>query len=190
MSVWLAQPSTPRSVRTLNQSVRRNSTSTLASRGTTWNTGYPRPGPVCNSRYGSVTNSCRYSRAALTAGAQIPARGRRPASAHCRARVINSVPYSIDRYHRVERIIEVLRADVQPLGHEAQLIRRHEAGVSHWCHATGARGDAGEELRRERAIRGARIHVRTGGHGHARNRDAVREQQLLIRDGFLRHGLR
>ncbi len=39
MSCCDAQPSTPCSVRTLNQSVRRNSTSTLSSRGTTLNTG-------------------------------------------------------------------------------------------------------------------------------------------------------
>src|SRR4029077_3155020 len=140
--------------------------------------------------YGSVTNSCRYSRAALSAGAQSVTSSRRPASAGCRARAINSVPYSIDRHRRIERIVEVLRADIEPLGHEAQLIGSHEACVR-GRHAARTGGDTREELRRRAAVRTAGVHdrgVRWSRDGSIGPHDNgwAREQQLLIRSELLR----
>src|SRR4029077_9439182 len=144
--------------------------------------------------YGSVTNSCRYSRAALSAGAQSVTSSRRPASAGCRARVINPAPYSLDRYRRIEGIVEVWRADVEPLGHEAQLIGSHEACVR-GRHAAGTGGETREELRRRADVRAAGVHdrgIRWSRDGSIGPHDNgwAREQQLLIRGELLRHCLR
>src|SRR5579863_1381439 len=197
MSRCAAHPSTPRSVRTLNQSVRRNSTSTLWSRSATWNTGYPRPGPVRSSRYGAVTNTSRCSRARLVAGALSNTRASsKPATERLRNDAL------VDRRGRVERVVEVLRANIQPLRDQAKLGRTQVARMR----AARARCKATEERAGERAVGATRIRERSHRNRRrstvrtCRTRDVlqdahvnfllvVREQELLIRIELSGHGI-
>src|SRR5215813_5321248 len=97
--------------------------------------------------------TCRCSRAPLTAGAASstsdsnnPNRGRR-----------NNV-FLVNGSERVERIVEELRANVQPLGDQAKLGRAQVARMR----AAGARCKASEERAGERTVRISFIHV--GSH--------------------------
>src|SRR4029077_6187252 len=140
---------------------------------------------------GWVTNSCRYSRArALPKAGASSVSSSRPASAPWRARVLQAVSSSVDRYRRVEGVVEVLRANIQPLRHQTKLRNVHPTRVR----ASGARRKTAEELGRQTTIRTACVQVGADrlrdGLGRIRGvnyNDVVGEQQLLIRDQFLRH---
>src|SRR5688572_12849548 len=168
MSLCATQPSTPRGVRTLNQSVRRLSTSRLSSRPTVWNTGKPRPGPVRISRMGAVTKTCT-----LLLGATLYAAG--AANKGQASRRIRGSQVLIDWRVRIERVVEILSPNVQPLGNQTQL----GAGQPSRMGSTGR--EAVEEP--GGTARVARQHRRIHRHWHQRRlavrSDGTRNQPVL-----------
>src|SRR5437773_1918069 len=125
MSRCEAQPSTPCSVRTLNQSVRRNSTS---------------------ANYGVSLESCG-----------------------CGALV--------DRHGRIQRVVEELCADVQPLGDQAKLGRGEPVRVR--ARRTGRK--PAKERSGVRAVGAAPIHIRSYGYRVAVGvRHVMLEEQVAV----------
>src|SRR6185295_6411306 len=134
MSRARAQPSTPCSSRTLNQSVRRYSTSIEASRSTTWNTGYPRPGPSDSSRYGSLTKTCSsfsWAAACLAAFSASLSFARAVADReHAKTRASARL---ILRSWR-ERVVVILGSNIQPLRKQAQFSGREHTRMRRRVH--------------------------------------------------------
>src|SRR5215472_15729655 len=144
-----------------------------------------------------MTNTCKCSRALLTAGVQQSARSTRtPTTGKLRKLVL------IDRHSRVERVVEVLRANIQPLGQQAKLSRAQVARVR----ASGTRCEAVQERGRQPTVRASGIQVRShrndardavdwrprGIHEgpHVNYLLVMLEQELAIRDELRRHIVR